>query len=74
MMQGVENNMLCRRCGGKRQSYWGGFRDSDGEEEEEEEEEDIDMLKALKGKYDDFDERAIRKIAKKMSREGRQRL
>ncbi|KAL1744912.1 WD40-repeat-containing domain protein [Schizophyllum fasciatum] len=58
-------------CGGKkRRGYWAGYREDD-----EDEEEDVDLVAALKGDgAGGFNERAVRKALRKLSRDDRMRL
>ncbi|KAG6883361.1 hypothetical protein C0993_006584 [Termitomyces sp. T159_Od127] len=65
-------------CGGKRRKgYWAGYRDD--EEFSEDENEDVDafgkrLVKALKGKGNDFSEKEVRRALRGLSRENRMRL
>lgn len=70
----VSTDGLCRKCGRKK-GYWSGFRGFDEDEDDDSEEVDdlVAVLKGPSGKYD-FDERAVRKIVRRMGREARGRL
>lgn len=65
----LDDEMLCARCGGQREgagSFWSGYRGIETDEEDF----DPDILRAMR----DFDEKTVRKIARRMGRESRQRL
>ncbi|KAF9012264.1 WD40 repeat-like protein [Hymenopellis radicata] len=69
----VSTDGLCRKCGRKK-GYWSGFRGFDEDDDDGEEVDDlVAVLKGPSGKYD-FDERAVRKIVRRMGREARGRL
>ncbi|KAG6914496.1 hypothetical protein DXG01_016943 [Tephrocybe rancida] len=67
-------------CGGRRRrGYWAGYRDEDSDEEEGEEGEGEGeygkrLVRALKGKGNEFSERDVRRALRGLSREGRMRL
>lgn len=65
---------LCRKCG-KKKGYWSGFRgfDDDDEEDGQEDGDLASILKGVTGRYD-FDERAVRKIVRRMGKDNRKRL
>lgn len=59
-------------CGGKkRRGYWAGYRDDDGDDDDE----DVDLAAALRGDgTGGFNERAVKKALRKLSRDDRMRL
>ncbi|KAF8066612.1 hypothetical protein FPV67DRAFT_1495695 [Lyophyllum atratum] len=63
-------------CGGKRRKgYWAGYRDDDDYSDDGDEEGyGKQLVKALKGKGNDFSERDVRKALRGLGREGRMRL
>ena len=69
-------------CGGKRRKgYWAGFRDDDGDDSDGDDAQGRDnedygkrLVRALKGKGNEFSERDVRKALRGLGREGRMRL
>jgi pyrimidine and pyridine-specific 5'-nucleotidase len=67
-------------CGGKRKKgYWSGYREEDEDDGDFDDEDDDNtygkrLIKALKGKGNDFSERDVRKALRGLGREGRMRL
>ncbi|GLB40918.1 putative A Receptor for Ubiquitination Targets [Lyophyllum shimeji] len=64
-------------CGGKkRKGYWAGYQDDDDYSDDDIDGEEYGkrLVKALKGKGNDFSERDVRKALRGLSREGRMRL
>ncbi|KAG6824842.1 hypothetical protein H0H92_005643, partial [Tricholoma furcatifolium] len=61
-------------CGGKRRrGYWGGYRE-DSEDDENDDMDGDDLVRALKGRGGDFNERDVRRALRGLSRESRMRL
>lgn len=67
-------------CGGRRRKgYWSGYRDEDEDGEVEFDNGDGEdygkrLVRALKGRGNDFSERDVRKALRGLNREGRMRL
>lgn len=66
-------------CGGKRKKgYWSGYREEDEDSDEFDDDNDDDygkrLIKALKGRGNEFSERDVRKALRGLGREGRMRL
>lgn len=62
-------------CGGKkRKGYWAGYRDDNDFSDDEDGDDEDKLVKALKGRGGTFDERAVRKALRGLSREERMRL
>ncbi|KAF5370917.1 hypothetical protein D9615_009798 [Tricholomella constricta] len=74
---GVGDDDRCVCGGKKRKGYWAGYRD-----DEDSDDDDLDgtddygkrLVRALKGKGNDFSERDVRKALRGLNREGRMRL
>lgn len=66
-------------CGGKRKKgYWSGYREEDEDSDDFDDDNDDDygkrLIKALKGRGNEFSERDVRKALRGLGREGRMRL
>jgi pyrimidine and pyridine-specific 5'-nucleotidase len=77
-VQGGEGGERCVCGGRRRRGYWSGYRDEDeGEEDGSEREEGefgVRLVRALKGKGNDFSEKEVRRALRGLGREGRMRL